>query len=728
MKTASRATPTSKNSTHAERALAPIGGRGAGPNAGRVSLSPVAWIALVALVLLGVTGNLLRVTCWTQADGFIRGPFGHSPAALPPTAITRYTRIEQAAPAWRPLRVEIQARARPADGSVAPPIVRGTTPGSGGIPGIDAIPGFGMIEITLDGEDQPPQVVSANWRPAFFLATRPAAAPGVLTVAVSVPPASQAGRITEVAAISLTPVLAIGPLLRHAATGALFGLMLWSLMVWRPAPTRQAAPREMASIERVRREEGIAPARIAPERNDADRSWRRDAAAAVRVGAAIFALFAVWALIRPPNQTPDEPHHFIRVTSILEGPWVAGADRVAFDPRFLNPLTWAMPTLARVAFNVNERVSRADIHDLEAMQWSRVREVVAPGGSLYAAIVSYPPLYYASLFAIAQPIVSLSGASPYQAYYLYRLGTALLTMVAWVAVYVLLRRTRETAASAGAMIALLVLNPMLAYMSSGVNADALSVPLIALATIAAWRTLATGAQPWLTCATAVAALLTKPSGAQMAAAVIVASAWCAWRGLATWRHAWLTGRAVAIAGLVSYGLFYAWSPTHFYPEPGYDNIGLGQYLAHVLGAIPDVWISFWGYLGWLEYRLPAPWYAALFAIVILCGWWRWRAAADASAIASRRLLPEYLIVYVSVFLASMVVGGFLNLRVAGYMLQGRYFLPVAIGLAPLVMQDTRWQRWTLPAAVALLNVALMWETVWRYYGGDWSLLWLSFPF
>ena len=60
--------------------------------------------------------------------------------------------------------------------------------------------------------------------------------------------------------------------------------------------------------------------------------------ALIALAGALFVLFCGWALIRPPFQTPDEPQHHLRMTSILLHPWFAEPNRFELDTRYVSPL------------------------------------------------------------------------------------------------------------------------------------------------------------------------------------------------------------------------------------------------------------------------------------------------------------------------------------------------------------------------------------------------------
>jgi hypothetical protein len=87
-------------------------------------------------------------------------------------------------------------------------------------------------------------------------------------------------------------------------------------------------------------------------------------------------------------------------------------------------------------------------------------------------------------------------------------------------------------------------------------------------------------------------------------------------------------------------------------------------------------------------------------------------------------LARYALVTSGVYVTLVVGGELVQHAQAGLMLQGRYFAPAALPLALLACQD-RVSRWTLPAILAGLHVALAIATIDRYFGGDWALWWRS---
>src|SRR5262249_23323484 len=151
------------------------------------------------------------------------------------------------------------------------------------------------------------------------------------------------------------------------------------------------------------------------------------------------------------------------------------------------------------------------------------------------------------------------------------------------------------------------------------------------------RTVSRGTQAWAATVWLLAGALAKPSGLQMivalACAVILLAATIVVLPAAL-EHASQThanvplhtnvtlialGRAAAAAWL----LFYAWSPPMF-PGTGF-RLDLLTYLHRFVQRIPELWVHFWGLLGWEDYKLADTWYEAIAAVVLvnaLCLWWR----------------------------------------------------------------------------------------------------------
>ena len=148
----------------------------------------------------------------------------------------------------------------------------------------------------------------------------------------------------------------------------------------------------------------------------------------------------VWALLRPPYQTPDEVQHHLRATAVLRHPWTAGAGEWSLDPRFTNPLAlWTPASLDKLFFDTGERLTLAEIAALERVPWPA--DDARPAPEMYRrAIASYPTLYYWAVFVPGETLTRVLHLTPYQSSYAYRIVSAALAAMLWAAVYVVMRR------------------------------------------------------------------------------------------------------------------------------------------------------------------------------------------------------------------------------------------------------------------------------------------------
>lgn len=431
-----------------------------------------------------------------------------------------------------------------------------------------------------------------------------------------------------------------------------------------------------------------------------------------------WALLGCWALLVPPFQVADEIQHAMRVTSVLAQPWVADGDSFIVDQRYTNPMTrGAGPQLGKLFFNSFNALTGPDVVALKARHWHEL--AIGPEVRQHWVGASYPPLYHWAVFALAQPATSLLGLTPYQSTYAYRLASVLLAGALWGLVYLLLDR-QVGAPAAAEVLGFLAAIPMLAFASSGVNPDAVALPLSAAAIIATWRLGQTGEGVVLAGGLLLAAALAKPTGLPVLAAIAAAaiSAW--WLGGFARRPALLVAGVAMAAIVAAYAVFYAWSPPQFYGGPPVQATFL-EWAPTVTSRTEAFWTMYWGWLGWLDYRLPRSWYAWLLPIVGLN-------VAIAAAWLVRQRAALFLPLVTAILAVILFAGEFVYLPRTGYNLQGRHFLVGAIGLAPLILHDRRWASRLLVAYLAAMQVRFFWETFLRYYGGDARVLRAALPF
>jgi Predicted membrane protein (DUF2142) len=331
---------------------------------------------------------------------------------------------------------------------------------------------------------------------------------------------------------------------------------------------------------------------------------------------------------------------------------------------------------------------------------------------------TYPGGYYGVVFALSEPVAAVGGLSPYQALYLYRAWTVVLAAALWVVVYRALRMSPETSAYARLILALLLLNPMLAFASSAVTSDAINVPLATLAILWTYRTALSGERPWPATLALMACAFTKPSGLLLVGALLMALCAICLRHRARLEHAGAAALALARAGVIVVLAFYAWSPPRFLAGAPVQAT-LGQYLQHLWIRLPDLWVMYWGRLGWVDYQLDAFWYLTLAGLVGLNLAYVMRRDAATIAVFCAAVFVAYFVL--------MAAGEFQLLAVAGYNFQGRHLFPAMVGTCGLVLHPRRMASAALLLVIATMNVLLVVESVERYFGGDWTLLWRSLP-
>jgi hypothetical protein len=447
---------------------------------------------------------------------------------------------------------------------------------------------------------------------------------------------------------------------------------------------------------------------------------------ALIVGLLLAGYFGAWALLRPPLQTPDEPQHLLKATSIALQPWVGPPGRFALDAARANPLALDTPAgLDKLFFRPFNAMSAGDIAEARQVRWYDAGRTLA---DYERAIASYPTPYYLALYACAEPVTRAFGLSPYQATYAYRLVSAALAAALWALVWAVLTRIPELRPGAGAVFALAVLNPMLAFMSSAVNPDAVNNPLCALALLLVWCVVRPGGEAdvtrsqWIAAAfgALILAMLTKPSGLQIVPALLLVLPVLAMARRITWRRGVMALGAAAAAATVAVVAFYLWSPPRFMAGgPSADSLRL--FVEYRIAHIGLAWRMYWGQLGWLDYHAGFTSYwlvAAAVSTNLACIVWRpdsWQSAG------------WYLGLSWIAFAVVTFAGEYWYLREAGYTFQGRYLFPASIGAGALFCHRVPAARYGLLAMLAALNLVLAQATVTRYFVDGWSGVWQSLP-
>ena len=586
----------------------------------------------------------------------------------------QYAKVEFVGMSWRPARVDVSLTTHPSVTAQE----------------ITAL-------ISVDDREARRVSVRRGWQQVDLVANGPRSSDLVLRLTTLAPPGQE--RAVGLGEIRVTPLIDRAQALLHGIAGAAAGLVAWLFIMLRHNPPPAVALAGHATPG-SRPGEGCVP-------------LSRRGAALLFAGIVVYLAF--WMVLKPVLQSPDEPQHLLRANSVLKQGWRDPPAELKLDPRFANAVV-LQPTSALMGlfFDRTHQLDAAQIDELKQVS----RTIPHMPAFVRTPLTTYPAGYYGTVFALAEAVSAPVHATPYQSIYLYRTWTVLLAAGLWVLVYRALRQLPDTAERSGAILALLLLNPTLAFVTSSVTPDSVNNPLAALGILLTYRVAVTGKHPWPATIALVACAWTKPS-ALLVFGAIAGSSVLVWRvNRLPVSHLGAVALAVGRAIVISVFGFYAWSPPRFVAGPPI-TLTLNGYLDVFWDRLPDVWVSYWGKLGWLDYAAPAGWYQLLAVLVVLN-----------IVFASRHGVPGFArfgAVVFGLYLVLMMVGEFRLLRVAGYNFQGRHLFPAMIGMCALTQHPKRWAWVALLVGVGALNVALMHESVMRYYAGDWLLVWRSLP-
>jgi hypothetical protein len=410
------------------------------------------------------------------------------------------------------------------------------------------------------------------------------------------------------------------------------------------------------------------------------------------------ALSGLWAVATPPFASPDEPAHAIRAAAVARGE-LKGTE------------THGVPGVrdGAVFYRVPKVFSRAD--DVGCFAFKRDTSASClylghPSGTARVATTAgnYPPAYYLLVGLPSRPFNSSISL------YVMRLVSVLLAAALLAsAIATLDRFARPRLMALGVAVAV---TPMVLFLGGTVNPNAVEIA----AAIAAWISVVAiaseagrGAVDSRLVVRATVALgilsLTRTISPLWVVAIVAAglmlAGWSATRGL-------LRARAVQIgAGVVALSVLaqLAWTQ---YANPlasaeSTSANGLSSYFIRrtVIGNGADLYRGMIGVFGWLD--TPSPfgvtvlWTLVLGLVVVL-----------GLAVATRRevvVLSGLLVLTVIV----PIVAGVVEAHSNGFFWQGRYTLPLAVGV-PIVAAAAAARSSlgsTLPSRLPIIGVGLL---------------------
>ncbi len=433
-------------------------------------------------------------------------------------------------------------------------------------------------------------------------------------------------------------------------------------------------------------------------------------------GVLLFGLSLCWVIASPVFSSSDETAHVVRAVSLdrgqLLGPAVAGPNDAPVT-RVRVPSTYAQGRPAQACFEFQRTRRRAPcatpLHPS-----NRIVTTTTTAGR-------YPPLYYA--------VVGLPSLFTSQTVglYLMRAVSALLNAAFLALAFATARRWSRSSLLAPAIA--VAATPTAIYFASVVNPSGLEISsAIALWTAAVVLVRCHPVDPprGLVAITGVSTMaLVSSRGISLLWPVLIGLVLLpAAVGTVEWKR-WLRDRwvvrwaaAVVVVGVVDlvWVLAAHGAAVQHLPVPDHS---LGAIIRHVTSQLPGQFDQAVGYFGWLD--VPAPWLTWQLWYVMGGG----LLAVGAMLLSRRRARALVLAVVATVIVP--VVLAVIEATSAGYVSQGRYYLPLAVGV-PLVAAGMLHQasgrsrmlgrlRLLLVIGVASGQVLCFWWTLHRYLVG-----------
>ena len=388
---------------------------------------------------------------------------------------------------------------------------------------------------------------------------------------------------------------------------------------------------------------------------------RRDA---VRLFAAFFAVFVLWALTMPLFAAPDEQWHMVNAQGY------ANLD-------LTNPfVTDGLPVDAGSCYQFFPEVSA----ECMTLDWG------PPGTEVVSRATDYPP---ASHLIAALPATVFSGAAG-----AYAMRVWMAVVVAGVFSWAGALYLRSVPSRRDGVLALaLATTPMVAFMSGAVSPSGLTAAATCLCVAATLHARAVGSQR-LNIVALIAGLVlvvgSRRDGIVWASVMMISLAPLGWGPLrASWGRQSAKRRATALIGLVAFGALagprLVEYGLNFIRRHSIEVAGLRQEARasfRDLGYVRDII----GRFGWLDTRLPNAVYWVAIATVLIWVVSRWIDASGRERWAAG-------VAVVALFCAPLIIGLFRSPYI-----QGRYLFPVwcaamlALGSSVNTRRAGSWRR------------------------------------
>ncbi|MCC6932653.1 MAG: DUF2142 domain-containing protein [Deltaproteobacteria bacterium] len=438
-----------------------------------------------------------------------------------------------------------------------------------------------------------------------------------------------------------------------------------------------------------------------------------------------WAVLSLWTVIKPPFQTSDEFSHYAKALSISQG-LITPAFEFPVKKADINPLLVALD-LHFIPFGANVKIGWDRLRMLKNAVWPYPsHDGLMP---IESTAYTYPYPLYALVYYGGQGITDHFKLSPYDSHYTYRLVAAFFAALLWVFFLFLLGRS-PFAESKYFLWVFCVFNPVVSFMSGSINPDSILLPAAAIAMISVYMALLQNRYMLLACFALTLTALVKRPGLFMVVIVPAMAAGICWhssRRVETFKA--LLPKTLLLTFMpvmLSYALYYAYAPGALDSEKTFHaaDVGILGYLAMQWARTGSIAVGFWGSLGWTDYGLPH-WAVAFAYLVVLLNLVMF--LKDKSKDNSRQLAIVLFYAFIA-HLAVLYLMEIYYVKIVGFLLQGRYFLPAVLGVAVLLLHDRRWLRYVTMFMLFAFHVYLLEATVERYYDGNWRLAYKSRPY
>ena len=422
----------------------------------------------------------------------------------------------------------------------------------------------------------------------------------------------------------------------------------------------------------------------------------------VLIALTFLGLFATWSLGTARYGGPDEPAHVLRAASAARGQLLGrSVDGLVGGFRAVE-VPAALATGDPRCFRHDKR--QAATCALLDAGVSGLRTAATSAGT-------YPPWYYVM---VGVPVRWLGDAADVV---WYRLVAAAWCAAAVAAALVRARRTRV-------VMVIAAISPASWFLFGVVNPNSLEIALAVLAWVGVERVRAARRRPgeealaaselWWIGAPGALAIAIRPVSLVGVATMLIVLAVVARIDRRGWVRL-LMAPLVAVAATLAWSI---WSNVVVTDRRAASTLGPLARFAHSAGGTAQTMRELAGSLGWLEFSAPWIAQAVWWAAVGMVGVAVWR-RADATRVAWSLIAVSTL--GVPIVFETLLAGQ------SGFIWQGRYSIPTAIGLVIVgssgdtLRPPSTWSRRSpalLAGGVALAEVLTFWSVLRRYAVGS----------